>query len=191
MTKTWVDCPICGEDDMAFVPEAQPTQEGQGYISCTNLNCGSNGGDNFAGDAMAKMAVGILAASPFKAACDAVFDRDAIFDTVESRLPPTGLYEILVPTVRRIGGKPYRTRFHKTWDAKVRKISGGLTIMTPVKGQWMASDGELFAERMIPVRFIATAEQAEEIAKMTGAYYDQLAILCYQISNNVMLIKMD
>lgn len=103
----------------------------------------------------------------------------------------TGLYEILVPTVRRIGGKPYRTRFHQTWDAKVRKISGGLTIMTPVKGQWMAGDGELFSERMIPVRFIATQDQANEIAKMTGAYYEQLAILCYQISNNVMLVHMD
>jgi len=28
--------------------------------------------------------------------------------------------------------------FHQTWDAKVRKISGGLTIMKPAKGNWVS-----------------------------------------------------
>lgn len=98
------------------------------------------------------------------------------------------LYEILVPTERRIGGKPYRTRFHKVWDAKVRAISGGLTVMPPAKGQWVCNEGNLFSERMIPVRFLATPAQAEEIATMTLHYYDQLAVLCYVVSNEVMLI---
>jgi len=47
----------------------------------------------------------------------------------------TELWEVLVPTVRRVGGRPYRTRFHRVWDAKVRALTGGLTILTPVKGQ--------------------------------------------------------
>lgn len=40
----WVTCPICGESDM------RREKEDDGYlISCVNINCGSNGGDNFAG----------------------------------------------------------------------------------------------------------------------------------------------
>lgn len=97
------------------------------------------------------------------------------------------MYEILVPTVRRSDGAPIRTRFHRVWDDKVRAISGGLTILTPAKGQWLSPDGTLFRERMIPVRIIATAEQMAEIVKMTAAYYDQLAVLAYRISDEVIL----
>lgn len=71
------------------------------------------------------------------------------------------------------------------WDGKVREISHGLTIMPPVKGQWLSMDGELFAERMIPVMFLATEEQKDKIVAMTAEYYDQLAILCWEISQNV------
>jgi hypothetical protein len=97
------------------------------------------------------------------------------------------LWEILVPTIRRIGGKPYTTRFHRVWDKKVREISGGLTILTPSKGQWISPAGELFVERMIPVRFIASREGAEKIIDHTMTYYDQLAVLCYAISDEVIL----
>lgn len=96
------------------------------------------------------------------------------------------LWEILVPTVRRIGGQPYRTRFHRVWDEKVRAFSGGLTILTPAKGQWVCPESsELFVERMIPVRFIATEEQKDRICDMTCVYYDQLAVLCYAIGDHV------
>jgi uncharacterized sodium:solute symporter family permease YidK len=96
------------------------------------------------------------------------------------------MFTILVPTERRRDGKPITTRFHRVWDAKVRAISGGLTIMSPVKGQWLHGD-ELFSERMIPVMFIATEEQKDQIVSMTADYYDQLAILCWEVSNNVTL----
>ncbi len=96
------------------------------------------------------------------------------------------LWEILVPTVTP-AGKPIRTRFHRVWDTKVRSISHGLTILTPTKGQWVAPDGKLFLERMIPVRFMATREQAEEIVDHTLKYYDQLAVLCYMVSSDVIL----
>jgi hypothetical protein len=99
----------------------------------------------------------------------------------------SSLWELLVPTIRRVGGKPYTTRFHRVWDKKVREISGGLTIMPPSKGQWVAPDGTLFVERMIPVKFIGTRQQAEEIVDYTLKYYDQLAILCYKISDEVIL----
>lgn len=101
------------------------------------------------------------------------------------------LWEILVPTERRSDGKPYRLRYHRVWDEKVREISGGLTIMPVAKGQWIgpveegADEETLFTERMIPVRFIASDEEMEDIVAFTGVYYDQLAILCYEISNKV------
>jgi hypothetical protein len=96
------------------------------------------------------------------------------------------LFEILVPTVRN-NGRPYTTKFHKVWDKKVRAISGGLTIMAPSKGQWVAPDGTLFVERMIPVRFLATRQQAKEVINYTLKYYDQLAILCHEVSDTVIL----
>ena len=100
------------------------------------------------------------------------------------------MFTILVPTERRVGGKPYRTRFHRVWDAKVREISGGLTIMSPVKGQWMHGH-DLFTERMIPVMFMGTEEQKDKIVDMTIDYYDQLAVLCWEISSNVTLRHRD
>jgi hypothetical protein len=99
----------------------------------------------------------------------------------------TSLWEILVPTVRRVDGRPYRTRYHRVWDAQVRAITGGLTIHSPVKGQWVAPDGELFLERMIPVRIVATREQIEQIVDMTISYYDQLAVLCCKVADEVIL----
>lgn len=96
------------------------------------------------------------------------------------------LWEILVPTVRN-DGRPIRTRFHRVWDAKVREITGGLTILTPVKGQWVSNDGELFSERMIPVRIACSREEIESIIDMTLSYYSQKAVLAYCISERVVL----
>lgn len=101
--------------------------------------------------------------------------------------PSTKLWEILVPTIRRVSGKPYRLRYHRVWDQEVQAISGGLTIMRAVKGRWVSREDELFEERMIPVRFLATTEQASQIVDMTLAYYDQLAVMCYVVSSEVIL----
>lgn len=98
------------------------------------------------------------------------------------------LYEILVPTQTNLG-KPIRTRYHRVWDEKVRKITGGLTIVPPVKGEWISDCGELFRERMIPVRIACTPEQIEQIADMTAKYYDQMAVMYYLISKEVTIKK--
>lgn len=100
-----------------------------------------------------------------------------------------GIWEILVPTERRaVPGKYYTTRYHRVWDSKVREITGGLTVMAPARGQWINPvTGELFQERMIPVRIMATREEIEEVVDLTLKYYDQLAILCYKISDEVIL----
>jgi hypothetical protein len=100
-----------------------------------------------------------------------------------------GMWEILVPTERRLSpGKYYTTRYHRVWDSKVRVITGGLTIMTPTRGEWVnPATGELFRERMIPVRFLATREEVDQVVDLTLVYYDQLAVLCYKISSEVIL----
>lgn len=98
------------------------------------------------------------------------------------------LWEILIPTVRN-DGKPFKTKYHRVWDEKVRKISGGLTIQNVAKGQWVSPNDELFVERMIPVRILATEDEINEIIKVTMNYYDQEAILVYEISNNVKLVN--
>lgn len=95
------------------------------------------------------------------------------------------LWEILVPTVRN-DGKPFRLRYHKVWDAKVRAISGGLTIMPVAKGHWVHK-GDLFVERMIPVRVYATKDEMNKIVDMTMAYYNQIAVMAYRISDEVIL----
>lgn len=95
------------------------------------------------------------------------------------------LWEILVPTVRN-DGRPFRLRYHKIWDEKVRSISGGMTIMPVAKGQWVYQD-ELYTERMIPVRILATRSEMDKIVDMTLKYYDQIAIMAYKISNEVII----
>ena len=59
--------------------------------------------------------------------------------------------------------------------------------MAPSKGKWVAPDGKLFQERMIPVRIACTRPQIEKIVDMTMEYYEQLAVLAYKLSDEVIL----
>ena len=90
------------------------------------------------------------------------------------------LWDIFVPTERN--GKPVRTRSHKEWDSRVRRITGGLTVFKPVKGQWLSPDGKLFEERMIPVRIMCSEEDIEKIADLTASFYKQKAVMYYLVS---------
>lgn len=97
-----------------------------------------------------------------------------------------GVWEILVPT-KSNEGKPYRTRYHRVWDSHIRKISGGLTILPVVKGQWLDGAVLYHNERMIPVRIIATREEIEKIIDVTMVYYGQEAVLAYRVADEVVL----
>lgn len=98
------------------------------------------------------------------------------------------LWEILVPTIRN-DGRPIRTRCHRVWDAKVRDISGGLTILTPAKGQWISDkSGKLFTERMIPVRIACSRSDIENIAEMTKKYYEQEKVMYSLVSKEVYIV---
>ncbi len=94
------------------------------------------------------------------------------------------LWEILVPCQTN-QGKPIRTRQHKEWDRRVRRITGGLTVLSPAKGQWVSPSGKLFCERMIQVRIAATYTQMEQISDLTAAFYEQEAVMFYKLSNDV------
>lgn len=96
------------------------------------------------------------------------------------------LYEIFVPCVRN-DERPIRTRCHREWDRRVRRLTGGLTIMPVSKGQWISPGGELFIERMIPVRIACDDETINRIADMTAAFYDQKAVMFYLVSDNVVI----
>lgn len=99
----------------------------------------------------------------------------------------TQLWEVLVPTVRN-SGKPFRTRHHRVWDLRVRRITGGLTILQPARGQWVSPQGTLFQERMIPVRIAATRKQIDQVIKITMQHYDQLAVMAYKVSDEVLIV---
>lgn len=99
------------------------------------------------------------------------------------------IWEILVPTVSN-EGKPYRVRFHRVWDKRVRELIGGLTILPPnIKGEWMSPQGDIFSERMIPVRLYCTENQINFIAKYTKGLYEQEAVMYYQISDKITIVE--
>jgi hypothetical protein len=101
------------------------------------------------------------------------------------------LWEILVPTIDR-DKTEYVRGYHKKWDAKVRAITGGLTIRPVEKGQWVHPESKnLFAERMIPVKIAATRDEILAICRMTAEYYDQVQVMAYRISDEVIFMKKD
>lgn len=96
------------------------------------------------------------------------------------------LYEILVPTI--MNKKPIRTRHHRQWDKYVQNISGGLTILKPNKGKWISpKSNELYEERSIPVRIACTRPQIDKIIDFTIMHYNQLAVMAYKLSTEVII----
>ena len=96
------------------------------------------------------------------------------------------LWEILVPT--KMNDKPVRTVHHQQWDNYVRKFSGGLTVLHPAKGQWIEPEsGVLFKERMIPVRLACRRQDVDKIIDFTLKHYNQMAVMAYKISDEVII----
>ena len=88
-----------------------------------------------------------------------------------------------------MNSKPVRTRHHKCWDRYVRTISGGLTIMKPARGQWINTDSVLHEERVIPVRVACTRKQLDKIITFTLRHYNQIAVMAYRISDEVIIVR--
>jgi len=98
------------------------------------------------------------------------------------------LFEILVPCQTN-QGVPIRTRHHREWDRRVRRLTGGLTILSPSKGYWINPSGELFTERMIPVRIVTTDKIMSQITDMTAKFYEQEAIMVAEITDKVTITE--
>ncbi len=98
------------------------------------------------------------------------------------------LWEILVPNCSNENVK-YSLDYHHQWDEKVRAISGGLTILKKAKGQWISDGGRLFSEEMIPVRIYCDEASIDQIIELTMVHYQQEAVLAYEISSRVKLVK--
>lgn len=97
------------------------------------------------------------------------------------------LYEILVPTIYGDTMKPIRTKHHKRWDERVKKLSGGLTILTPGKGVWV-HEGKDYVERVIPVRIMCTEKVIKEIVEITLQHYRQKAVMYYVLSTECYIV---
>ena len=94
------------------------------------------------------------------------------------------LWEILIPKFSN-DGKEFEIEFHKKWDKKIGKISGGLTILRTAKGHWINPDKKLFSEEMIPVRIYCSEKEIGKIMKFTLEHYTQDAVFCYLVSNKI------
>lgn len=97
------------------------------------------------------------------------------------------LYEILVPTIYGDTLKPISTKCHKNWDSVVRVITGGLTILTPAKGQWLNND-TLYIERVIPVRVMCDEKRIKKVIEFTIKHYRQRAVMYYLLSQECNIV---
>lgn len=99
----------------------------------------------------------------------------------------TKLWEILVPASGN-NDKEFTFEHHKAWDAFVRKLTGGVTILKTAKGQWVSPHGQLYTDRMIPCKVTCTKKQIKKIAKFTKKHYEQEAVAYYKISGGMYII---
>jgi len=97
------------------------------------------------------------------------------------------MWEIFVPTSDR-NGALIPTAYHQRWDEQVSKIVGGVTLTNAVKGRWVSNTSDaIVKEKIIPVRVAATEKQIDEILDITVEFYNQEAVLCYLVSDRVIL----
>jgi len=94
------------------------------------------------------------------------------------------LWEVLVPRVSSTGSE-FPLEHHHQWDATVRGVAGGLTILRPAKGHWVNVKGVKFVEEMIPVRVYCTEREIDEIMDCTLRHYSQEAVFAYVVSERV------
>jgi hypothetical protein len=97
------------------------------------------------------------------------------------------LWEILVPANSN-DGLEFSLEHHHNWDEKVRSISGGLTIYKSAKGQWVDPSGQLFLDKMIPVRICCSEDEIDKIMELTLSHYSQEAVMAYRVSPYVKLL---
>lgn len=79
-----------------------------------------------------------------------------------------------------------KLKIGRKFDKFVRKLTGGLTILSPAKGSWVFNN-TLFEERVIPVKISCTRKQLDNIVEFTLRHYRQKCVMAYKISNEIIL----
>jgi len=92
-------------------------------------------------------------------------------------------WRLLVPIADN-DGLVFTDRHHLKLYRLVFKISGGSTDNPWSNGSWM-DDGRVYKDRVVPLEFLATTEQADKIAAFALIHYDQMEIMCVPISDRV------
>jgi len=98
------------------------------------------------------------------------------------------LWEILVPVDYSDGSGFIPIEYHKQWDAYIRRISNGMTILRSAIGEWGDGDN-IIRERMIPVRLLATREELDKILEVTKEFYKQKVVMAYKLSSDVIMYE--
>lgn len=106
--------------------------------------------------------------------------RDLFSITLDDRL----LWRILLPVTGN-DGLLFLSRHHKSFYDFVLKVSGGSTENSWSNGNWI-DEGVLCKDRVVPLEFLATTEEAEKIVAFACKHYDQTETFCYPISDRVL-----
>jgi hypothetical protein len=102
----------------------------------------------------------------------------------------TDMWEILVPASGN-NKQEFTYEHHKAWDAYVKNLTGGVTIMKTAKGQWVSQEGELYIDRMIPCRIFCSDDEILQIVRFTMTHYNQKAIAIAKLSDESYIIHED
>jgi len=97
------------------------------------------------------------------------------------------LYEILIPVVAN-DGQTFCAEHNECWRKMVRGLCNGLTVFQQVSGEWVSPNGQLFAEQMVPVRVLATANDIKRISDYSAKHYQQEAIMFHKVTDHVSIV---
>jgi len=107
--------------------------------------------------------------------------RYRVFVKLEER----PLWEMYVPVTDN-RGVVFPGGHVKRFFKYVLKMSGGSTENPWSSGKWI-HEGQLYNDRIVPVYFFATAEQAERLAKFAVKLFKQKVVVYFLVSDRVHL----
>ena len=93
------------------------------------------------------------------------------------------LYEILVPTFFGTNPKIIINTI-KVWENELLLISRGLTKLPVVDGVWI-NEGKEYFYKNTPYRVCVTLEELNALLKLAKTLFNQITIMAYKISDDV------
>ena len=96
------------------------------------------------------------------------------------------VWEILVPAESN-SGVEFPLEHHKKWDAFVKDLTGGLTIMKSAKGHWVSKDGQTYYDKVIPCRIACSKKKIKKIIDFTIEHYRQKSVYAHKFSDEVII----